>query len=366
MTTTPQTHLTLLAPVFPHVSQAPAVQWTDGHSIQPWQAQLVQSIGLCNWDAQHLPAAELIRASSAEQASGTLLPLDSALVCADPIHLRVDRDSATLIPAEMLKLSDSEADALLDSINDFLEPDRLYVSRTKSGQWLMSGRDGSELSSYPPSFLAHRNASAFLSDDQASGGWRRLMTELQMLLHTHPVNSEREQQGRMSVNSVWFWGGAALPSGEPAAGIWQQSIRLFADDSFTVALANHLDLDCEPLSAFDPGSDHPHSLIVDTRLTQAMFTGDEAAMDEAEHRIVDQWIAPIRARIEAGENIELDICNEDGLHGRMDGSTVQAAADEARAARISQMSVTARLGDRLVGGADLLWSRVRRTMSGRS
>ena len=364
MTTSPQTLITLLAPVFPRVSQAPVVQWTDGHVMEPWQAKLVQSIGQTGWDAQHLPAAELIRGSSADPVSGITLPSHAPLVCADPIHLRVDRDSATLIPAQMLKLGDSEADALLESINDFLEADSLQLSRTMSGQWLMSGRDGSELSSYPPSFLAHRNASAFLSDDQASGSWRRLMTELQMLLHTHPVNTEREQLGRMTVNSVWFWGGAALQTGRPAAAIARQSIRLFADDSFTVTLAGHLGMDCEPLTAFDPGTNHSHSLIVDTRLTQAMFTADEVAMDEAEQRIVNQWIAPIRARIEAGDQVELDIHNEDGLHGRLDRAIVQAAANEARVARVSQMSVTERLGDRLAGGAGRLWSRLRNTMSG--
>lgn len=331
--------------------------------MEPWQAQLVQTIAHSDWDAQHLPAAELIRESSVYPIADTTQAFPGPQVCADPIHLRVDRDSATLIPAQMLKLDDGEADALLDSINDFLKPDSLQLSRTKSGQWLMRGRDGSELSSYPPSFLAHRNASAFLSDDQASGSWRRLMTELQMLLHAHPVNTAREQQGRMTVNSVWFWGGAALQTGQPAAATAPLSMRLFADDSFTVSLAGHLGLECQPLTAFDPGSDHAHSLIVDTRLTQAMLTGDEAKMDEAEYRIVNQWIAPLQARIEAGENIALDIHNEDGLHGRLDRSVVLAAANAAHLARISQMSATERLGDQLVGGAGRLWSRLRSTMS---
>ncbi len=364
MTNSPQTLVTLLAPVFPRASQALTVHWTDGQGIEPWQAQLVPYIARSNWDAQHLPVADLIRKSFSEPIAGTMLSPDSPLVCADPVHFRADRDSAALIPADMLQLSDSESDALLESINDFLLPDSLHVSRTASGQWLMSGKDGRELPSYPPSFLAHRNASAFLSEDEASGSWRRLMTELQMLLHAHPVNKEREQQRRLPVNSVWFWGGASLRSGELAAGITPTSLRLFADDRFAVAIARHLGVSCEPLAAFDPTSDHPHTLIVDTRLTQAMFADDETGINEAEQHIVIQWIAPIQARIDAGEDIRLDIFNEDGMQGRLDMSVVRAAADEARAARISQMSITERLAKRLVGGAGNVWTRLRTIMTG--
>jgi hypothetical protein len=36
------------------------------------------------------------------------------------------------------------------------------------------------------------------------------MNEAQMLLHEHPVNTEREARGAPAVNSVWFWGGGTL------------------------------------------------------------------------------------------------------------------------------------------------------------
>lgn len=359
MTISPRSHVTILAPVFPRKSQDLTVHWTDDHDREPWQAQLSRSIAQSNWDAKHLPAAELIRGSDNGPVWPAELPDNSPLVCADPIHLRADRDSATLIPAAMLQLRDSEADALLESINEFLQADSLHFSRTESDRWFMSGKDGSALCSYPPSFLAHRNASAFLTDGDTSGSWRRLMTELQMLLHTHPVNREREQQGLLPINSIWFWGGALLQPVKLAAGITQQSVRLYADDKFAVALAAHLGMACEPLAAFDPNSDHPHSLLVDTRLVQALFAEDESSLNEAEHRIVDDWIAPLQARIEAGDAIELEILNEDGMQGRLDAGIVRAAAADARAVRVSQMSATSRLNEQLVGGVASLWKMLR-------
>ena len=45
----------------------------------------------------------------------------------------------------------------------------------------------------------------------ADGGtWKRWQNEIGMLLHEHPVNVEREANGNVPVNGVWFWGGGRL------------------------------------------------------------------------------------------------------------------------------------------------------------
>jgi hypothetical protein len=53
----------------------------------------------------------------------------------------------------------------------------------------------------------------------------RLQAELQMKLHEHPVNLEREASGMRPINSLWFWGGGSAPQGEP-----RQIPPLFGDD----------------------------------------------------------------------------------------------------------------------------------------
>jgi len=62
--------------------------------------------------------------------------------------------------------------------------------------------------------------------------WRRLQTEIQMVLHQHEVNEEREQQGLQPINSVWCWGGHPLPERMSAP-----ELELYADDLFTAGLA---------------------------------------------------------------------------------------------------------------------------------
>ncbi|ASJ75371.1 hypothetical protein [Granulosicoccus antarcticus] len=358
MMVSPQINVTVLAPVFPRTSQIGALHWSEGHAMEPWQAQLSRLIAHSDWDAQHLPAAELFRRSHSANECTFVQEFENMLVCADPIHFRADRDSATLIPVDKLNLQASEADALLKSINDFVQADGLRFGRTEAGRWFMGGKEGTALSSYPPSFLAYRNASAFLPEGDASGDWRRLMTELQMLLHTHPVNIEREQNGYLPINSVWFWGGAALQSGQVASSELQQSLRLYADDEYTVALAAYLGVVCEPLDAYSPDSAHPHSLLVDTRLAQALFSDDEPALDAAEGQLVDNWLAPLLSRMKQGDAIELKILNEDGFQGLMNADTITAAASAEHAARVLQMSAAERLRDSLAVTAGKLWNRL--------
>ena len=49
-------------------------------------------------------------------------------------------------------------------------------------------------------------------DGQAHGqdavSWLAMQTEIQMFLHTHPINQAREQQGLPEINGLWLWNDA--------------------------------------------------------------------------------------------------------------------------------------------------------------
>ncbi|WP_254351937.1 hypothetical protein [Neisseria mucosa] len=50
-------------------------------------------------------------------------------------------------------------------------------------------------------------------DGQAHGKdavfWLAMQTEIQMFLHTHPINQAREQQGLPEINGLWLWNDAS-------------------------------------------------------------------------------------------------------------------------------------------------------------
>lgn len=45
----------------------------------------------------------------------------------------------------------------------------------------------------------------------ASRTWTALFNECQVSLHNHPLNVERQRNGQLPVNGLWFWGGGVLP-----------------------------------------------------------------------------------------------------------------------------------------------------------
>ena len=132
---------------------------------------------------------------------------------ADPVHLSVGRDSLAFDGAA-LDVSRSEAEALVAALNRHFG-DALAFDALRPERWYVKFPRAPELLTTPPS--AARGTA--INDKLPSGAdamrFRALMNEVQMLLHEHPVNTEREARGVPAVNSVWFWGGGALAG--PAA-----------------------------------------------------------------------------------------------------------------------------------------------------
>ena len=291
-------------------SSPEAMQWTKPGVQIPWQASLFARLTQSETSGSRLPVAELLQPD---------LPSSSSVVRADPVHLQADRDTAKLLPAQMLALDKSESEALIAALNEFLAADGLNIFPGLDQGWYMTGMDASTLESYPPSFLADRNASAFLPSGNNSESWRRLMTEIQMLLHTHPVNEHRAQQGKLPVNSLWFWGGTNLTA-FPSQAV---GVSVYADDDFSKSLCSYLGVPCHDLANFDPVSSG-EAVIVDTRIASAHFARSESALTEATQRVDEEWLAVLSDRVRRRQISSVAIANEDGDSGALTLATQQA------------------------------------------
>jgi len=134
---------------------------------------------------------------------------------ADPVHLSVDRDSLGFAGA-VLDLSHAEAEALAGTLNRHFGEAPVFRA-LRPERWYFSLPEAPEVATTP--IWAARGSA--IGDKLPSGAdatrIRALMNEVQMLLHEHPVNTEREARGAPTVNSVWFWGGGvfAAPRARP-------------------------------------------------------------------------------------------------------------------------------------------------------
>ena len=136
---------------------------------------------------------------------------------ADPIHLRADRDALVLVEAGSLDLHQEAADQLVDTLNSHFDSDGLSFAAPVAQRWYVDLPHTPGLVTSPLPFAAGRSVDPLLPKGNDALLWHRWFNEIQMLLHSHPVNEVREAAGLPAINSVWFWGGGCLPASVSAS-----------------------------------------------------------------------------------------------------------------------------------------------------
>jgi hypothetical protein len=151
-------------------------------------------------------------------------PGNDSWLRADPVHLRLLRDRVVVMPAEAMQISLQEADAFCASLNEHFAG-VMEIVPLDAGRW--SARvlgKALDLDDVPALQVAGREIRLDRQRD-------REVTEIQMVLHEHPVNAAREARGEPAVNSLWLWGaGRASKSTSP----WKS---VLADEPLVMGLA---------------------------------------------------------------------------------------------------------------------------------
>lgn len=215
---------------------------------------------------------------------------------ADPVHFRIHRDRVVLADAGAFALDDAEAARLVDALNRHFSGEGLFFLAPHPQRWYLRADPAPDLLTRPLPEVTGRSASDCVAGGADSARWRRLQTEMQMVLHAHPVNEAREAAGRPPVNGVWLWGGgrdpgpvarrfAAVASRDPLArALARAGGAALADPPSADAL----------LAAADGGD----ALAALDGLTGAAQYGDGQGFREALAALERDWCAPLRAALE--------------------------------------------------------------------
>lgn len=174
-------------------------------------------------DDLHTPLEQLLAAAHGlRQAPDGSLPwaafetgtVGTACAWLRPCHWQIGLDQVQVLPPAELALTAEESQALLASVQPLLTEDGVQLRPERPDAWLATGERLHGLCM--PSI--QRAAGQVLarsalqrSRDAAQSAWlQRLLGELQMLLHEHPVNQAREAAGLWPVNAIWLDGAAQL------------------------------------------------------------------------------------------------------------------------------------------------------------
>lgn len=154
-----------------------------------------------------LPAAALRHHCHADDAgSGPWL-------CADPAWVRSEATGARLMSWPIDDLSADEADALGAALRPLFDDAGSPLALDTPSAWCMRLTDGAPTAAFTePTEALGTDLLACLPAGDGGRPWRRLFSDVQVVLHAHAVNAERAAAGKHPVNALWFWGAGALPA----------------------------------------------------------------------------------------------------------------------------------------------------------
>ena len=134
-----------------------------------------------------------------------------------PVHWHLGTDQVSVADPQHLRLDEPASRALFEAVAPLLAGVGMRFVFGHPTRWYVAHDSLHGLRTASLDRVVGRNVDPWLIDGRARdareeggapalGHWRRLQAEVQMLLHSHPLNAQREAEGLLPVNSFWLSG----------------------------------------------------------------------------------------------------------------------------------------------------------------
>jgi len=130
---------------------------------------------------------------------------------ADPITLWADMARVVITGHGFADLDKSETDEIENTVRSVLRDEGIQLHADHPQRWCIALQEPVGANFVPISEALGMDLAEALQQNPESRHWRRVMNEIEIALHSCPVNIRRRRKGIPVVNSVWFWGGGFIP-----------------------------------------------------------------------------------------------------------------------------------------------------------
>ena len=220
-------------------------------------------------------------------------PAGDDWLCLDPVHLRVKEWAVVPDDPAELDLSVAEDAALRDAVAPHFAPLGEIVAPAP-GRWHLRLKRPAAIETRPLPDGIGQAVEPTLPGGTQGAEWRRLLAEVQPLLHAHPVNLARVKTGRATINHLWPWGGGRLP-----ASAQRNFDQLWTDDPLLKGLGTLAGSTVAPLPAhFAPTPGRVLAKL--DQLSTSLASFDAMAWRDALAALEGDWIAPALAGAQHG------------------------------------------------------------------
>lgn len=220
---------------------------------------------------------------------------------ADPVHLQVNRDQLILTAPDGLSISDTEASSIVTALNHHFAADHFSFVAAEPDRWYLKIPRPARIVTHSLSQVAGRDIDGFLPDGEDKLAWHKVFNEVQMVLHDHPVNQERELRGAPPINSLWFSGGGTLPRAHTDFD------AVIASSSLARGISNLADIPLMPATQNITELNADQVLIEIRGAETASLQLDPAVWKHAIEVMDQHWFAPMVAALRSGHSSRLYI-----------------------------------------------------------
>lgn len=253
-----------------------------------YERTLMHLFGLPQSSEQDVPEGALSRyAQTGEKPEGVWL-------CAAPVHLFADQSRVYLNTIDKTALSEEEAAQIINELNKVYREDGWEFVQHTSTHWYLHIQDMPAIRTTPLREVDGKAIHDKLPQGVDALQWHRVLNEMQMLLHSSPINSARHERGEIAVNGVWLWGSGVLPDAL-ATRQWQ---GLYSNEPIAMGLALLSDV-----VAHDVSMDISQFLAENNHGNYLIVTSPNIASDMSANlvRMEENWFSPLYRVMQNGK-----------------------------------------------------------------
>lgn len=208
---------------------------------------------------------------------------------ADPVHLILQRDAFALSDPAALAITQAELQALSEVLNQHFVADGFIFELSKQ-KLLLRLAAAAKMSTTLPEKVIARNVFPYLPQGVDAPYWNKVMNEMQMLLHEHPINQHREIIDLPVINGIWLSGGGGLP--QLAMSTFN---KVYSDISYVLKLAQLTNVVCA-------------SLPDDMKFG---FNQDNVLIATESSTKLDAWSDMLYKLVQQGVSLQLNLVHQD-------------------------------------------------------
>jgi len=208
------------------------------------------------------------------------------------VHLRPDLHSAIIVPIQNNQENLHDVNIIINDLRDLFNVDCDIID-VATGLFLIALKEFDAPHHYPHILsVLGKAANPYVEQSRQNLGWYKLLNEMQMFLHQHQVNRDREQRGLLPANSLWFWGGGMRPDKFDKGIVW------YCEDSVLNRFAANLGLRTLPFDDLTKLVSSAEAAVIDLRLLEQLKTGAAKKLEPLLLDIENRLLQPLLRTIE--------------------------------------------------------------------